>query len=129
MPSAVPTGSCASQVKDWYLRFGKTEIANFHAGWTAITAPGVPLATRRAEGQAMEGSALPGQNTDIPIPACDDPGHAWATAMAYFVKAGSLVYNFPDGAIVPAAIQNAKSGFASLATVAAEIDKYTPAQP
>ena len=68
-------------------------------------------------------------NPDIPIPACDDPGHAWATAMAYFVKAGSLVYNFPDGAIVPAAIQNAKSGFASLATVAGEIDKYTPAQP
>lgn len=49
--------------------------------------------------------------------------------MAYFVKAGTLVHEYPNGAIVPAAIQNAKSGFASLATVAGEVSKYTPAQP
>ena len=49
--------------------------------------------------------------------------------MAYFVKAGKLVMDSRGATVVPAAGQNAKSGFAALATVAGEIDKYTPAQP
>ena len=131
-PSVGVAGTCASQVKTWYLASGSSEIADFHAAWAHIVVPvstasnGQTLAARNAEGQALELAATPGQQP--PLPTCDDPGHAWETAMAYFVKAGKLVIGL-GGTLVPAAVQNAKAGFAALATVAGEIDKYTPAQP
>lgn len=133
-PSAAATASCAAQVKMWYLEStgGKTEISNFHASWAYITAA-TTVASQHAEAHGLDGAAL----TSSPLPACDDPAHAWEAVMTDLGNAGNTEYLYPGHCTIagtpcgvsPAAAADAKAGFAELVIVAHEIDKYTPAQP
>jgi hypothetical protein len=133
-PSAAPTASCAAQVKMWYLGStgGQTEISNFHASWANITAA-TTVATQHAEAGGLYGAAL----ASSPLPACDDPAHAWEAAMTDLGNAGNTEQLYPGHCTIagspcrvsPAAATAAKAGFAELVNVAHEIDNYTPAQP
>jgi hypothetical protein len=124
-PSTAAT-SCGAQVKTWYLASGSSEIATFHNTWKDLTRQGT-LASLHASGQAMYLSAVPGQQPAIPL--CGDPGHDWAVALGFFRSAGTIEQHMLSIGVSPTAAQDAKAGFAALATVAGEIDKYTPAQP
>lgn len=125
-PSVSAIGTCASQVKTWYLASGSSEIATFHHTWKFVVNPGT-LASQSASGQALYLSATPGQQP--PMPSCGDPGHDWALALGYLRNAGATEQHLRTLGVSPTAAQDAKAGFAALATVAGEIDKYTPAQP
>ena len=125
-PSVGVAGTCASQVKTWYLASGSSEIATFHHTWKFVVNPGT-LASQSASGQALYLSATPGQQP--PMPSCGDPGHDWALALGYLRNAGATEQHLRTLGVSPTAAQDAKAGFAALATVAGEIDKYTPAQP
>jgi hypothetical protein len=125
-PSVGVAGTCASQVKTWYLASGSSEIATFHNTWKDLIKQGT-LASLHASGQAMYLSAVPGQQSAIP--PCGDPGHDWAVALGFFRSAGAIEQHILSIGVSPTAAQDAKAGFAALATVAGEIDKYTPAQP
>jgi hypothetical protein len=125
-PSTAAIGSCGAQVKTWYLASGSSEIATFHNTWKDLIKQGT-LASQSASGQAMYLSAVPGQQSAMP--SCGDPGHDWALALGFFRNAGAIAQHLRSIGVSPTAAQDAKSGFAALATVAGEIDKYTPAQP
>jgi hypothetical protein len=124
-PSTAVT-SCGAQVKSWYLASGSSEIATFHNTWKDLIRQGT-LASLHASGQAMYLSAVPGQQSAIPL--CGDPGHDWVVALGFFRGAGAIEQHMLSIGVSPTAAQDAKAGFAALATVAGEIDKYTPAQP
>jgi hypothetical protein len=128
VPASTPStaASCGTQVKTWYLASGSSEIATFHNTWKDLIKQGT-LASLHASGQAMYLSAVPGQQPAIP--PCGDPGHDWAVALGFFRSAGAIEQHILSIGVSPAAAQDAKAGFAALATVAGEIDKYTPAQP
>jgi hypothetical protein len=133
-PSAAATASCAAQVKMWYLGStgGKTEISSFHASWAYITAA-TTVAAQHAEAGGLYGAGL----ASSPLPACDDPAHAWEAAMTDLGNAGNTERLYPGQCtsagspcgVSPAAAADAKAGFAELVIVAHEIDNYTPAQP
>ena len=125
-PSVAVAGTCASQVKTWYLASGSSEIATFHNTWKVLIKQGT-LSSQFASAQALLLSATPGQQSAIP--SCGDPGNDWALALGYFRNAGAAEEHMQSIGVSPTAAQDAKAGFAALATVAGEIDKYTPAQP
>jgi hypothetical protein len=125
-PSVGVAGTCASQVKSWYLASGSSEIATFHNTWKVLTKQGT-VSSQFASAQALLLSATPGQQSAIP--SCGDPGNDWALALGYFRNAGATEEHMQSIGVSPTAAQDAKAGFAALATVAGEIDKYTPAQP
>ena len=126
-PAAAATGSCGSQMKVWYLQGGgKNQIAVDHGSWTYITVTANTLASQHAEAQGLLGSTLA---TGTAPPACDAvAAHAWATAMTDLGKAATLEKSTNTLSVVPAAVQDANAGFAALATVTAEGNKYA-AQP
>jgi len=127
-PAAASTASCGTQMKLWYIQDGgKNQIAVDHGSWTYITVTATTVADIHAEAQGLLGAALEGAHSGPP--ACDAvAAHAWATAMAYLNKAATLEQAVTTVAPVPAAVQDANAGFAALATVTAEGNKYA-AQP
>jgi hypothetical protein len=116
-------------MKLWYIQYGgKNQIAVDHGSWTYITVTATTLAAVHAEAHGLLGTALVGARSGGP-PACDAvAAHAWATAMAYLNKAATLEQASTTVAPVPAAVEDANAGFAALATVTAEGNKYA-AQP
>jgi hypothetical protein len=127
-PTVAATASCGSQMKLWYIQDGgKNQIAVDHGSWTYITVTATTVADIHAEAQGLLGAALAGARGGPP--ACDTvAAHAWATAMAYLSKAATLEKSATTVAPIPAAVQDANAGFAALATVTAEGNKYA-AQP
>jgi len=115
-------------MKLWYIQDGgKNQIAVDHGSWTYITVTATTVADIHAEAQGLLGAALEGARSGPP--ACDAvAAHAWATAMADLNKAATLEQAVTTVAPVPAAVQDANAGFAALATVTAEGNKYA-AQP
>lgn len=128
-PVAAATASCGSQMKLWYLQYGgKNQIAVFHGTWNGpegITTD-TTLANLHAAGQALVGATL-GPVSGSP-PACDAvAARAWKTAMADLGEAGTIEQHVTTISVTSAAAQDANAGFAALATVTAEGNKY--AQP
>ncbi len=129
-PAAAATASCGTQMKLWYIQSGgKNQIAVFHGTWNGpggITAD-TTLASLHAAGQALLGATL-GPVSGSP-PACDAvAAHAWKTAMTDLGEAGTIEQHVTTITVTPAAAQDAKAGFAALAIVTAEGNKYA-AQP
>ena len=128
-PVAAATASCGSQMKLWYIQYGgKNQIAVFHGTWNGpegITTD-TTLANLHAAGQALVGATL-GPVSGSP-PACDAvAARAWKTAMADLGEAGTIEQHVTTISVTSAAAQDANAGFAALATVTAEGNKY--AQP
>jgi len=129
-PVAAATASCGSQMKLWYIQYGgKNQIAVFHGTWNGpggITTD-TTLANLHAAGQALVGATL-GSVSGSP-PACDAvAARAWKTAMADLGEAGTIEQHVTTITVTPAAAKDANAGFAALATVTAEGNKYA-AQP
>lgn len=129
-PVAAATASCGSQMKLWYIQYGgKNQIAVFHGTWNGrggITTD-TTLANLHAAGQALLGATL-GPASGSP-PACDAvAARAWKTAMTDLGEAGAIEQHVTTITVTPAAAQDANAGFAALATVTAEGNKYA-AQP
>jgi hypothetical protein len=129
-PVAATTASCGTQMKLWYIQYGgKNQIAVFHGTWNGrggITTD-TTLANLHAAGQALLGATL-GPVSGSP-PACDAvAAHAWKTAMTDLGEAGTIEQHVTTITVTPAAAQDANAGFAALATVTAEGNKYA-AQP
>jgi hypothetical protein len=129
-PAAAATASCGTQMKQWYIQDGgKNQIAVFHATWNGpggITTD-TTLANLHAAGQALLGATL-GPVSGSP-PACDAvAAQAWKTAMTDLGEAGTIEQHVTTTTVTPAATQDATAGFAALATVTAEGNKYA-AQP
>lgn len=117
-------------MKLWYIQYGgKNQIAVFHGAWNGrggITTD-TTLASLHAAGQALLGATL-GSVSGSP-PACDAvAARAWKTAMADLGEAGTIEQHVTTITVTPAAAQDANAGFAALATVTAEGNKYA-AQP
>jgi hypothetical protein len=129
-PAAATTASCGTQMKLWYIQYGgKNQIAVFHETWNGrggITTD-TTLASLHAAGQALLGATL-GAASGSP-PACDAvAARAWKTAMTDLGEAGTIEQHVTTITVTPAAAQDANAGFAALATVTAEGNKYA-AQP
>jgi hypothetical protein len=129
-PAAAATASCGTQMKLWYIQDGgKNQIAVFHGTWNGpggITTD-TTLANLHAAGQALLGATL-GPVSGSP-PACDAvAARAWKTAMRDLGEAGTIEQHVTTITVTPAAAQDANAGFAALATVTAEGNKYA-AQP
>jgi hypothetical protein len=125
-PAAAATASCGTQMKLWYIQYGgKNQIAVFHGTWNGpggITTD-TTLANLHAAGQALLGATL-GSVSGSP-PACDAvAARAWKTAMTDLGEAGTIEQHVTTITVTPAAAQDAKAGFAALATVTAEGNKY-----
>lgn len=117
-------------MKLWYIQDGgKNQIAVFHGTWNGpggITTD-TTLASLHAAGQALLGATL-GPVSGSP-PACDAvAARAWKTAMTDLGEAGTIEQHVTTITVTPAAAQDANAGFAALATVTAEGNKYA-AQP
>jgi hypothetical protein len=129
-PAATAAASCGTQMKQWYIQSGgKNQIAVFHATWNGpggITTD-TTLASLHAAGQALLGATL-GPVSGSP-PACDAvAARAWKTAMTDLGEAGTIEQHVTTITVTPVAAQDANAGFAALATVTAEGNKYA-AQP
>ena len=119
MPAAGAAGSCAAQVKDWYIGYGHVEISNIKTTVADLLAneKSGPLAT------TIElGNSLRGYSQLSPLPACGDPAHAWPALVASYNEAGTDVYHqdFADST------KPLDAGNASLQVAQGEIAKVTP---
>jgi hypothetical protein len=131
-PSTVPASSapsvsasassCGSLVKSWYLASGATETADVHAAAVNLIADekaGADSMIVAQGGSVMAAAQLAGQ---APIPACGDTAQDWAPMVAHYSQAGKYAQRLS----IAQSQSEMTAGAADLATVNAEISKFTP---
>jgi hypothetical protein len=122
--SATASGTCAQQVSDWYARYGRTEVANFHGTVADITKNerDDAAASIIEDGRSFQADTSPANPVNVPMPPCGDPAGAWPKAVSGYATSGGYAVRLD----VPDSVKFMTAANANLATATREIATVTP---